>query len=107
MSPDREVLLRPKTSRRLEEGRDWVVDQETGCWEWTGFKLKGYGRCTTGQAHREVWRQSGRPLSPELDLHHECENPPCVNPNHMEPIARVPHLTRHRQADSTLSWRRG
>lgn len=106
MIPDSQALIRPKKRQRiLEPVRDWVVDPATGCWEWQNYRgHHGYARCTNGPAHREVWRQAGRLLADEDHLHHRCENRGCVNPDHMEPKAPTPHLTDHRQADSTLTW---
>jgi hypothetical protein len=94
---------RVRKSPILREGKHWLVDAATGCWEWRGRKHKGYGRVDTGPAHREVWRQAGRPLDPREHLHHRCENRGCVNPDHMEPSMPVEHLTAHKRRDSKLS----
>jgi HNH endonuclease len=62
------------------------------CWPWTaGTAGKGgYGRFRMGdkrvQASRVAWEmEHGRPLPPELDALHSCDNPPCVNPAHIWP----------------------
>lgn len=87
----------------LREGRHWTVDPVTGCWEWQLFKLRGYGRTATGQAHRAVWRQAGRPLADGEDLHHRCHKPGCVNPDHMQIAHRSQHLKHHKRACSPLT----
>lgn len=63
------------------------------CWEWRGPKHKaGYGnirtktadgRQTFVRAHRVALESSGVSLDGLLCLH-KCDNPPCVNPSHLE-----------------------
>lgn len=79
----------------LCEGQHWAVDPVTGCWLWTGQLWRGYARHRFGQAHRVVYRQFGGFIPEGHDLHHECENKRCVNPEHMEPKDKVPHLRGH------------
>jgi hypothetical protein len=61
----------------------------SGCWLWTGkTNTYGYGVVYTHgrenvKAHRIAWELSGNP--PETLLRHKCDNPPCVNPAHLEP----------------------
>jgi hypothetical protein len=39
------------------------------------------------------------------DLHHECENPKCINPDHMEPRPHDLHTGGHfRRRKRTLTW---
>ena len=75
-----------------------VVDD--GCWIWTGTQLKptGHGVMWNGEAtvpaHRLVYEWLIAPVAPELHLDHLCRNPPCVRPDHMEPV--TPKVNQNR-----------
>jgi hypothetical protein len=62
-----------------------VIKCENGCWEWTFYKDKdGYGIYKQRRAHRvayELWK--GKIPVGQL-VRHKCDNPPCVNPEHLE-----------------------
>jgi len=59
------------------------------CWEWTGSTNKGYGLVAVGgskmrQAHVIAWQiANNRMLPAGLVVRHTCDNPLCVNPNHL------------------------
>jgi hypothetical protein len=71
------------------------------CWIWTGGSDGRYGciRDETSQhrhAHIVVWEYIfGQSVPVKHDLHHRCENPICVNPEHMIPLTRSEHKLAH------------
>ncbi|MFB6873710.1 HNH endonuclease [Streptomyces sp. NPDC056323] len=65
------------------------VARSDSCWLWTGGKSGQYGqlqyqRCRL-LAHRFSWQLANATPCPEgLVIRHRCDNPPCVNPDHLE-----------------------
>lgn len=82
------------------------VQKTETCWLWTGAKnASGYGRFsiwiadtrrTRGYvAHRWLWEQERGSIPKGLVLHHKCEEPQCVNLEHLELRTRSDHKTDH------------
>lgn len=75
-------------SRDEERFRAFVTLAPSGCWEWSGAHLpKGYGLVRwdgrTQQAHRVAWTLANGPIPDGAHVLHRCDNPPCVNPEHL------------------------
>lgn len=92
-----------------DEERFWAKVTPTGfCWYWGGSCT---GSTTDGKGHDyfNLGADSGRkgvvahkfsyetlvgPVPDGLELDHLCRNPPCVNPDHLEPVTHAENMRR-------------
>ena len=78
----------------------YVVDPDTGCWLWQrGTNPEGYGRMQREgrlvYPHRAFYEDKYGPIPEGMELDHVvCQNPPCCNPDHVEPVTHLENVRR-------------
>jgi hypothetical protein len=82
---------RPALPERFDQ--KWKLDDATGCWLWTGAKVRrtnnyeqpiiGTWRSRTENAYRIAWMLYRGPIPDGQHVLHHCDNPICVNPDHL------------------------
>lgn len=85
-SMDRKIMTGLSTEERLRR----YSEERDGCLVWTGPSDRaGYGRISQGGKKRFVHRVSYElekgPIPKGLLIRHTCDNPPCINPDHLLP----------------------
>lgn len=88
-------------SRRVIEDRGYI----TPCWIYTGARSRyGYGKVWVGSkadgtnrmvsVHIVVWENTHGRVPEGMELDHLCRQPPCHNPDHLEPVTHRENLLR-------------
>lgn len=85
-----------------KSGYEYIVDAETGCWMWQrsiakdgypGTALDAAGKQV--RAYRMVYERECGPIPEGHHIHHICETPRCVNPDHLRPVTPEEHARLH------------
>lgn len=79
---------------------NFTPEPNTGCYLWTGRTTKqGYGVVSinrkTVTTHRAVYRLCVDDIGDELDVHHICEQPGCIYPEHLTALTPEQHRCVH------------
>jgi hypothetical protein len=71
------------------------------CVRWKGrIDRDGYGRDGSGRgAHCLAYEATYGPIPKGLIVHHECENPSCVNAAHLVALTRAEHNKVHHEKE--------
>lgn len=93
---------RPTNTASWRFNQKYKIDPTTGCWNWTAHLGGwGYGDFRRGvglgnqPAHRWSFEFFVRKLLCGEQVHHRCENPKCVNPDHLEAMTLDAHNLLH------------
>lgn len=86
-------MMKSSTRMSLKSRFEAKFRVTPGCWEWAASKnIRGYGRFRlqgregkTVMAHRFSYELYAGPIPNGLQILHKCDNPGCVNPDHLWP----------------------
>jgi hypothetical protein len=83
----------------------------TACVEWTGYRnSKGYGLTWVREencqrlAHRVLWERERGPIPEGMVIMHTCDNPPCVNLEHLRLGTQAENLADMKAKGRSQKW---
>lgn len=94
------AVLVIKTQKELEAIQRLIsktkINNQFGCWDFTGLlDKKGYGKISYNKefsAHRVSYLLFNGKIPKGKDVSHDCDNPKCVNPNHLKSASRKENM---------------
>jgi len=109
--PELDALTSKATQKRLaKEFAKWLVSENPfagtyrkasmGCWQSTSKSINN-GRPMLGAVihYRAVMDHLGYDIE-GMHVHHDCRNPLCVNPDHLQVLTPEDHIALHSREDS-------
>lgn len=92
-----------------------TVVPESGCWEWQKCRSPhGYGRIGSivinGASHRGTythrvsWALANGEWPEGLVVRHKCDNPPCINPEHLEIGTHADNARDRQERGRGVGW---
>jgi hypothetical protein len=105
---DLRTIQHPPLAERFVSKVKEPFDAHNDCWLWTGVTdRKGYGKIYAHgkmqKAHRISYELFNGLIPREYDIDHLCKNRKCVNPSHLQTLARQEHYGQgHREQTHCL-----
>lgn len=114
MNKDAEYVMNITMSDYIRYCKYFDVSAPDECWDWKGYKNEnGYGMFRIRRNHLSKHIRSHRIMFylrngylPE-DVHHSCEHPSCINPNHLEALDHAPHVGFHHRGEKSYRYGKG
>ena len=94
----------------LERFFKHISIDDSGCWNWTGCRARGYGKFgINGRwtlTHRWLYQQMVGPIAAGLEPDHLCRNPACCNVEHLELVSHRENVRRGNAGKAVVAWQR-